>query len=258
MGVAQPDVHVKLYSDRTAKLRAEGNYLWLARLGSPLKLPTLLSSGERYLSFEHVTGRHARPADLVMLASNLGAVHASASSLELHDATLIRPWLTTAGHWIPDFQDRRLAAVARELGSKRVRSPALGLSDVTQLFRSASEAPAAFYKDANPRNFLITAAGPVTIDFDDLSLAPFGYDLAKLVVTLSMTYGALEPDHIAKAVTAYNIAVSQLPGVEMLTWAKLLDWAEVHHILTCRFIGSSGYRHSWNDLRPSSVTRGTQ
>ena len=45
----------------------------------------------------------------------------------------------------------------------------------------AADGPAAFYKDANPRNFLITPAGhPVTIDFDDLTLAPFGYDLAKL------------------------------------------------------------------------------
>jgi len=52
---------------------------------------------------------------------------------------------------------------------------------------------------------LITPDGlPVTIDFDDLTLAPFGYDLAKLVVTLAMTYGELPGEQIAAALFAYN------------------------------------------------------
>jgi hypothetical protein len=40
---------------------------------------------------------------------------------------------------------------------------------LVHLRRDWSGAPAAFYKDANPRNFLLTQAGIVAVDVDDLS-----------------------------------------------------------------------------------------
>ncbi len=80
-----------------------------------------------------------------------------------------------------------------ELRAGRARHRRSASARHSALLHGACGGPAAFYKDANPRNFLITPAGPVTVDFDDLTLAPFGYDLAKLVVTLAMTYGALDP-----------------------------------------------------------------
>jgi hypothetical protein len=46
------------------------------------------------------------------------------------------------------------------------------------ILTTAVSRPVAFYKDTNPRNILITAAGQL-ITVDDLTLAPFGYDLAK-------------------------------------------------------------------------------
>ncbi len=35
-----------------------------------------------------------------------------------------------------------------------------------------------------------------------------------------------------------------------VTWEQLMDWAEIHHILTSRYLGRAGYRHSWHAVRP--------
>ena len=45
----------------------------------------------------------------------------------------------------------------------------------------------------------MTATGPAIVDFDDLTLAPFGYDLAKLVVSTAMTHGPLPAEAITAA-----------------------------------------------------------
>jgi len=125
---------------------------------------------------------------------------------------------------------------------------------VRQAQRLIAEAdgPAAFYKDANPRNFLITPDGtPVTIDFDHLTLAPLGYDLAKLIVTTAMTHGPLPATGIAQALDAYNTAVRQHTATVPVTWDELMNWAEIHHILTTRYASDGRYPHLWNEVRPS-------
>ncbi len=142
------------------------------------------------------------------------------------------------------FLDGRLTAIARELGSGRVPSPAFTPSQAQTLLHGACGVPAAYYKDANPRNFLITPGVPVTVDFDDLTLAPFGYDLAKLVVTLSMTHGTLPTAQITRSIDAYNSAAAHVGGLQPLTWQRLMAWAEIHHILTSRYLGHNGYQHS--------------
>ncbi|MGH3867969.1 MAG: hypothetical protein ACRDQ4_17960 [Pseudonocardiaceae bacterium] len=43
--------------------------------------------------------------------------------------------------------------------------------------------PPEIYKDANIRNFLLTDHSVVIIDFDELTLPPFGYNLARLILT---------------------------------------------------------------------------
>lgn len=243
--------HRKRYHDAAVRERAEQNYLWLASLGGPMRLPRLLAVEGQHLVFEHVSGRHAQPGDLVGLASHLGAAHASAHITELHLAGLSEPYRTRSGHQIPGFLGARLAAVARELGSGSVPGPAFTAGQAARLLRDACDGPAAFYKDANTRNFLITPAGPVSVDFDELTLAPFGYDLAKLVVTLAMTRGPLPARQITSAIDAYNTAASRhRPVTGALTWGRLMSFAEIHHILTARFLGRAGYRHSWDTLRP--------
>src|SRR6202044_86507 len=134
-------------------------------------------------------GRHARPEDLPLLAACLGGMHGDAHARELHQARLPQRYRTRAGHTLPGFPDGRVDAVARELRSGRVPDSRLTVHQAQELIMDV-DGPAAFYKDAHPRNFLIPPGRPrVPIDFDDLTLAPFGYDLAKLVVTLAMTHG---------------------------------------------------------------------
>ena len=190
-----------------------------------------------------------------MLAAHLGDVHGSAYVAELHQAGLNQPYRAAcAGRCCRPSRTGASIAVARELRAGHV--PGNGLMSVARAQRllAGADGPAAFYKDANPRNFLITPDGlPVTIDFDDLTLAPFGYDLAKLIVTLAMTYGALPGEQIAAALSAYNTAAARqcaaLPGV---TWAELMNWAEIHHILTSRYAADGRYPRRWHEVRPAS------
>lgn len=248
--------HHKHYPDAASRRRAERNYRWLASLGSPIHLPRLLTTTGNQLGFEPVTGRHALPADLPALAAHLGQVHAAAYRTGLHQARLDEPFTTPGGHLIPGFLTRRLTAVTRALSRGDVPGAAFSAGQADRLLRDACTGPAAFYKDANPRNFLLTPTGPVTIDFDDLTLAPFGYDLAKLTVTLAMANGPLPTWQITAALNAYNAATANnCPQAAAVTWERLMAWAEIHHILTSRYKDQSGYLHSWHDLRPGQPRR---
>jgi Ser/Thr protein kinase RdoA (MazF antagonist) len=163
-------------------------------------------------------------------------------------------WLAAV---MPGFPDGRADAVERELRSGHVADAALTVDRAQRLLVGA-DGPAAFYKDANLRNFLITPAGSlVTIDFDELTLAPFGYDLAKLVVSVAMTFGPFPAALVADALTAYNTATAAhgraLPGV---AWDELMNWAEIHHILTSRYAADGRYAYQWNEVRPSTQPSG--
>jgi len=241
--------YVKRYASASARRRAEANYRWLTRLQGPAHLPELCYSGECELRFQHVEGRHALPADLTMLAAHLGDVHGSVHQAELRKAELPRPYRAAGGQVLPSFPAGRLAAVERELSAGHVPSARLTISQARRLISSA-DGPAAFYKDANPRNFLITPDGtPVTIDFDDLTLAPFGYDLAKLIVTLAMTHGPISCAAITEALSAYNLAANgHCPALPRVTWNELMGWAEIHHILTARYANDGRYPFPWNQV----------
>jgi Ser/Thr protein kinase RdoA (MazF antagonist) len=250
--------YLKRYPDPGTRQRALANYSWLAGLESAALLPRLVSvpDGE-HLMFEHINGRHARPEDLQLLAAHLGGMHGDAYARELHQARLPQQYRTPDGHTLPGFPDGRIHAVAWELRSGRVPDARLTVHEAQELIMHA-DGPAAFYKDANPRNFLIIPAGTtVTIDFDDLTLAPFGYDLAKLIVTLAMTHGPISTADIAVALTSYNEAAARhcqsLPGV---TREELTGWAEIHHILTSRYASDGRYPYRWDQARPGPVPEG--
>jgi Ser/Thr protein kinase RdoA (MazF antagonist) len=243
---------VKRYDSAPARNRAEANYRWLTRLQGPAHLPELRYSGERELCFQHIEGRHALPADLTMLAAHLGDVHGSVHQAELRKAELPRPYRAAGGQVLPSFPAGRLAAVERELAAGHVPGARLTISQARRLITSA-DGPTAFYKDANPRNFLIAPDGtPVTIDFDDLTLAPFGYDLAKLIVTLAMTHGPIPTAAITEALGAYNLAANRhCPALPRVIWNELMGWAEIHHILTARYADNGRYPFPWDQVRPS-------
>ena len=183
-------------------------------------------------------------------------MHRAAYARELHQARLPERYRTRAGHTLTGFPDVHIGAVVRELRAGRVPDPRLTVHHAQELIMGA-DGPAAFYKDANPRNLSITPAGNVVmIDFDDLTLAPFGYDLAKLIVTLAMAYGPVPATGIAAALTSYNEAAARrcqsLPGV---TREELTGWAEIHHILTSRYAVDGRYPCRWDQARPRSGRR---
>jgi len=247
---------VKRYADDRARLRAENNYRWLASLGTPVIVPELHAVTRYELCFEHVDGRHLRLGDLTMLAAHLGAVHQVAYARELWAARLGQPFRTNTGWEIPSFPDGRSEAVERELRAGHAPGAALTLAQTRRLLTTA-RGPAAFYKDANPRNFLITASGNVvTVDFDDLTLAPFGYDLAKLIVCLAMTCGPLPAELIASALTAYNTASAPGRAPRDITWDELMSWAGIHDILTRRYAADGRYAYRWHQVRPESQPTG--
>lgn len=246
--------HLKHYKDLDIRQRALSNYSWLAGLEPLILLPRLLTAwnGE-YVCFEHIEGRHALLRDLTELAAYLGGMHRAAYARELHQARLCEPYRTWTGHTLRGFPDARMDAVARELRAERVPGTRLTVQQARELIGGA-DGPAVFYKDANPRNFIITPARDLfTIDFDDLSLAPLGYDLAKLVVTLAMTHGPVPVQDIGAALNAYNAATSRngdaLPEVR---WEELMSWAEIHHILTIRFAADGRYPYRWDQTRPAT------
>ncbi|MFC5184091.1 phosphotransferase [Actinomadura harenae] len=234
----------KPYRDSASCAAAAAHHAWWAALGAPV--PTLHTVGPRELVFERVPGRHALPGDLPALAELLGRLHRGAYVAELHRARLDRPFRTADGTVIPDFLHRRLDALDRLLHDREVPSTGLTFGQATGVIYAALDGPACLYKDSNPRNFLISPSGPVLVDFDALTLAPAGYDLAKLLVTLVMTHGQLPTAPIREALTVYNSALTHPPcDLRPVRWADLMHWATFHHILTSPYQGRGGYRHRW-------------
>lgn len=245
-----PQKFTKHYPNTDACRAALANYRWLTELRTPLRSPRLLGTGPRHLEFEFVTGRPAHPADVASLARHLGDVHGCAFVTTLHNARLDEPLATANGHHIPDFLTHRVQALRRRLERRMVPEPTFDPDQAVALLYHTSRGPAAIYKDSNPRNFLLTAVGTVTVDFDDVSLAPFGYDLAKLIVTVAMTHGTLSRDAAQRALSAYNAAARHhCPALCPIGMTELRDWAEIHHVLTSGYLGKHGYRYSWHTLR---------
>jgi hypothetical protein len=245
----EPRRWIKRYTSTAACQTAAAHHQWLASLGAPV--PRLHSIGGDRLEFEHVRGRHARPCDLPQLAELLGRLHHTAYRIDLYHARLDRPHTVSTGLTIPDFLTPRRAAVTTLLTNRTAPSARLTAEQAIRALEAAAHSPACLYKDSNPRNFLINPADDpatcVLVDFDVLTLAPPGYDLAKLLVTLTMTYGALPAAAINRALATYNTAwTASSTGLEPVPWAQLMTWAQIHHILTSPYLGHGGYRYTWN------------
>jgi aminoglycoside/choline kinase family phosphotransferase len=92
------------------------------------------------------------------------------------------------------------------------------------------------------------------VDFDDLTLAPFGYDLAKLIVSAAMTYGRLPKSTLDDCLNAYNDAAQTACDpydVDLgCSFEDLVQYSEIHHVLTSGYLGRHGYIHTWPDARP--------
>lgn len=220
------NIFVKHYHDPQEAAAAAAHLTWLTNLGSGVRFPKLRMCTGRRLVTELLAGHHPHPADLPVVAAALGTLHRNAYDQHLHHARLDRPFRVD-GLLINDFVTPRRAALARQ------PVPHTGL-------------PAAIYKDTNVRNILLTDQGVAQVDFDDLTLAPFGYDLAKLIVSAAMTYGQPVASLVADTLAAYNMHV----GANACTIDRLHRYAELHTHLTAPYLHRNGYRHPWPTVRP--------
>ncbi|MEU2868647.1 phosphotransferase [Streptomyces olivoreticuli] len=238
-----PICFVKSYGSTGQAAEAARHYHWLAAHARPLLQPTLTAAAPDSLTFAWVEGRHAEPQDLPRLAGVLGDAHGAAWTSELRHASLTMPHAFSDGAVFPDYVDCRRITLRKRLEQRHL-SDASVLDMLLALVEETAEGPAAFYKDSNPRNFLITPDDTIfTVDTDDLTLAPFGYDLAKLITTLIMTHGPIEPPVIDKALALYNGAASRHDACLGSTdLQRLHAFITVHVHLTAPYAGRNGYR----------------
>jgi hypothetical protein len=224
-------VFIKRYPNQDRATKACAHWNWLSGLESTVRLPALRSATTRELAFERLGSQHPDADDLAVVALALGRLHAAAYSRHLHATRLDEPFLAQDGMIISDFITPRRTAL------QKMPLPLTGL-------------PAALYKDANIRNFLLTDNGVAIVDFDDLTLAPFGYDLAKLIVSTAMTHGRLDPHIVELALETYNARTAQAGPNTTCSMSDLRAYAEFHHLLTARYLHRNGYRHPWPEVRP--------
>ncbi|WP_433235581.1 phosphotransferase [Streptosporangium sp. CA-135522] len=247
-----PVTFTKPYATREGLEQAVTHHAWLTEHAHPLRLPPIMGVRAGHIDFALIKGRHAELVDVPTVAAALGQAHAAAWASDLHRARLTAAHPLPGGRELADFVSPRVAALRRRHEAGLATRDELAA--LQPLLEPAPAAPVAFYKDTNPRNVLITASGePVMVDFDDLTLAPFGYDLAKLLVTLAMTHGLIPPEALTTALAGYNQPLADA-GLMPVSLTQFLGHADLHHLLTLPYLGRGGYRHPWPTVRPTLDT----
>jgi hypothetical protein len=206
----------------------------LTRLRAPVPAIAEIDEDAGRVRFERIEGTHpGSDAELHLAAWALGNLHrrAMAAAGEVDgDVASLEPFWPRRTQVLP----QRIASTAQAL---------LTADDVEQLYQLSAALPLALYKDNNCRNVLLGDGDAVwLVDFDDLTLAPIGYDLAKLVVSVAMTQ-ARRPDLDGLSAT-YIDALGAPVDLDSFT-ASVLAWCAMHDVLTARYIGHNGYRARW-------------
>lgn len=240
-------IFTKSYASHEEVNQAIAHHAWLNEYARPLRLPPIVSVDVDRIDFAFVEGRHAVFADASSVAAALGHAHAAAWHSDLYRAVLTTAHPLDCDRHLADFVAPRIAALRRRRDAGLVSEQQVAA--IQTLLAASPTTPVAFYKDTNPRNVLITADGSVMVDFDDLTLAPFGYDLAKLLVTLAMTHGPLPLETFTTAMTCYNQPLIDA-GLPPVSVDQLLGHADLHHLLTLPYLGKGGYRYPWPSVRP--------
>ena len=236
----------KHYTESARVAAAVRHHWWLIEHARTLSLPALGVIGPKSLSFQWIKGRPARPEDLPRLAQLLGDAHGTAWASDLHAADVHVPHRFDDGTEFADYLGPRTAALRKRLEQGYLPNK-VALHAMLALLEKTAEGPTVFYKDSNPRNFLVTETGALfTVDTDDLTLAPAAYDLAKLVATLLLTYGPLPRTAIDAALAIYNAAAwrhdSRLGATDR---DRLDDFLALHAVLTAPYLGRNGYLYGW-------------
>lgn len=241
----------KFYATPAQIDSAVRHHWWLTEHAHPMQLPAFVVIGPGSLTYRRIEGRPVQPDDLPALATLLGHAHGSAWESDLHTADLAVPHRFQDGTAFADYLTPRRTALQHRLEQGHLPNKA-ALHAALALLEKTAEGPTAFYKDSNPRNFLITPAGTVvTVDTDDLTLAPMAYDLAKLIATLLLTYGPLPELAIGTALDAYNEAAGHHDTrLGVTDRHRLDDFLALHAVLTAPYIGRHGYSYGWPPTYP--------
>ncbi|MFM9442615.1 phosphotransferase [Streptomyces acidiscabies] len=234
----------KHYPTTAQAAAAVRHHQWLATHAGPLRQPELTAIAPQSLTFARIEGRHATPDDLPVLAGLLGDAHGAAWSDRLYQTSMITP-----DHHFADGTPFGAYLAPRQAALRERRRCGFlpsdtALTSMLTILEESAEGRAAFYKDSNLRNFLITDDGAVfAVDPDQLTLAPFGYDLAKLVLSMILTYGP-QPAHITdEALAAYNAAAHRHHlALGTTSRARFDDFMALHAVLTAPYLGRNGYR----------------
>lgn len=236
----------KRYETPERAAAAVRHYRWINQHAKPLRQPALVTVGPLSLTFERVEGRCVRPEDLPRMADLLGHAHGTAWRSDLQSAPQDTPHRFPDGTTFGDYLGIREVALRRR-HEQGYLPDKVSLYAMLGLLEETAHGPFAFYKDSNPRNFIITTAGDIiTVDTDDLSLAPMGYDLAKLIATLHLTYGPLTDQAINAALFAYNAAAGCYAArLGTTDRGRFNDFLALHAVLTAPYVGRNGYQYSW-------------
>jgi hypothetical protein len=222
------DTFVKRYQRSEQAIESVQNYRWLKGLDC-IRVPELLRAGTDVIEYEYLSGHPLRQSDLAATAMEIGRLGGEAYRQRLCEARLDRLFHDASGIDIPDFF-----------------TPRRSLANVD---RVDCQLPVTVYKDANVRNFLQLRTELAIVDFDDLTLAPFGYDLAKLVVSAAMTFGDATQQWVREMLDVYNLSATDTAGADVsCTPDAFVDFLDIHDELTRKYLGRHGYRYSWSEV----------
>ena len=193
----------------------------------------------RRLAFERLPGRHAVASDdLALVAADLGRWHARLARRELVNVEADAS-LPIDGGELHGF----LAVRAEPLSGANAPGAIVTPADIPTLAALAAGATTGVYKDVNVRNVLLDGGVVRHVDVDDVTLAPAGYDLGKLLLSWAMTHGRRPA--IEDVLDCYNTAAGQ----ELCDREHLAVWLELHYVLTYRYRAAGHYAHGWPSLR---------
>lgn len=222
--------YTKPYATPAEAARAMANWRWLTSLDhSGVTLPHA-TQHHCEVVMNRLPGHHPTShTELETVARALGHLH-QAANRRLGDHRIDT-----------DFHDHQTGISITDFITPRARV----LADTEIPVDEITRRPAAIYKDTNIRNVLVADDTVALVDFDDLTLAPVGYDLAKLIVSAAMTHGPLPQGVIDQLLDAYNDALE--PAGIATDPAHLTTYTGLHGVLTAPYLGRNGYHHPWRD-----------
>jgi hypothetical protein len=231
----------KRYNSTADLWRAVDNHHWLAAAGLPVPQLIKIEATTGSLGFERVEGRHATSiTDLEQVATQLGHWHRRLARGSLASETG-SPSLRRIEPFLPSRE--------QPLRTLQVPGRLIDASKIGAVAALAGQSPTSVYKDVNVRNVLVGEGEIHHVDFDDLSLAPAGYDLAKLLVSWAMTHGSRPP--IESLLSTYNGAADR----GFCDPDAFAVWIEIHHVLTSRYVNGGSYRYLWSLVRTAEDER---